>query len=129
MKSLSRAFKFGIMKYNPGHTEFYKSMDSYFTNDSGDYNYPTAFAFYSFNGNAQTNLPDQDYSSAYADVECNKNDVLTMTLDLSGENGILSYKWNDKDLGVAFDIIDVNQQYCMVVCVYHNDTFRLTSER
>ena len=52
-----------------------------------------------------------------------------MTLDMTGgEFGVLSYKMNDKDLGPAFDKIDMNGEYRMAVSIFHDDNLQLILE-
>ena len=38
-----------------------------------------------------------------------------MTLDLTKDQGTLSYKVNDKSFGTAFDDIDIEKEYCLTV--------------
>ena len=47
-----------------------------------------------------------------------KGDTITMTLDMTKENVTLSYKINEKDLGVAFNNIDIDKEYCLALSVY-----------
>ena len=57
----------------------------------------------------------------YIDRECEQNDLITMTLNMTGVNeeefGILSYKINNMDYGVAFDNIDINKRYYMAISI------------
>ena len=41
-----------------------------------------------------------------------------MTLDMTQENVTLSYKMNGQDLGVAFEKINVDKEYCLSLSVY-----------
>ena len=47
-------------------------------------------------------------------------DTITMRLDLTKTNGSLSFLLNGKDQGTAFDKIDVNKKYCMILCCQNN---------
>lgn len=54
------------------------------------------------------------------------NDIISMTLDMTKDNVTLSYKVNDKDLGVAFHKLDNDKEYCLAISVYwKNDGFRI----
>ena len=53
-------------------------------------------------------------------------DTLTMTLDMTNkEGGILSFKVNEEDQGVATQNIDINQRYCMAAGLSANQTANL----
>ena len=121
-EDVARAFLYGIVQYTTQNDiEKYNKNETYFTD--GRLEFGCGYGFFSYSGCVQSNLIT-DYK-AYGPDTCDKNDVLSMTLDLSGNNGVLSYKLNDTPLGIAFDNIDVNKKYCMVVCVYFNDNFQL----
>ena len=45
-----------------------------------------------------------------------------MTLDMTQErhkNGVLSFKINDVDQGIAFDDIDIEKTFCLAVSIDH----------
>lgn len=47
-------------------------------------------------------------------------DIITMTLDLTNEKGILSFMVNDEDQGILKDDINVNCDYCMAISSYRS---------
>lgn len=61
--------------------------------------------------------------------KCNENDVIRMELNMrqliQGKYGTLSYTINDRDCGVAFNQIDSNLQYLMIVTLYIGDKVQL----
>ena len=66
-----------------------------------------------------------EYEKDYA-TRCDMNDILTMTLDMTGdEYGTVSFKMNDTDYGIAFDKIDVNKTYCMALSMFHPERVQL----
>ena len=48
-------------------------------------------------------------------------DVVTMTLDLTGQTGMLSYTINGEQPGLAFDSINVHQEYRMTLSMHAYD--------
>lgn len=66
----------------------------------GGFNYSLDYVYVTSNGEKEG--PDE-FPHDYA-WRCNVNDIITMTVDL--DNHRLSFKVNDKDLGVAFNEID-----------------------
>ena len=49
-----------------------------------------------------------------------------MTLDMTGNKyGTLSYTINDENYGIAFDKIDIDKEYCMIVKLYPYDKVQL----
>ena len=86
------------------------------------------YGFYSWTGEKQTNLESgyirKDYGGTW-----DHNDIVTMTLDMTGEKdehyGVLSYKLNEEDLGPAFEKIDINGEFRLAVCVFHLDNIQL----
>ena len=59
---------------------------------------------------------------------CYKDDIVTMTLDMTcvqTEYGILSFKVNDIDYGIAFDKIKCDAQYRMAVSMYSTASVQL----
>ena len=41
--------------------------------------------------------------------------ILNMKIDENQENGVLSFKLNDEDYGVAYDKIDITKKYCLAM--------------
>ena len=50
--------------------------------------------------------------------KCYPASVIQMNLDLTNENGTLSYVINGEDFGIAFDGIDNDKEYCMAVSIF-----------
>ena len=53
---------------------------------------------------------------------CKAKDILEMTLDMTQKSktkmGVLSFKINNQDYGIAFDDIDIEKEYCLCVSLY-----------
>ena len=73
----------------------------------------------------------QGYSSETYTKLPAKNQIkqISVTLDMrtdgNQENGVLSFKLNDKDYGVAYDKIDMNKTYHMATAIYNSCAVRL----
>ena len=81
------------------------------------------YGYDAWTGNTQTSLTVQrnNYGPSW-----DKDDIITMTLDMSGQKyGVLSYAINGKNLGVAFDQIDIDDKYRMTACIYYYDKLQL----
>ena len=87
--------------------------DQFLTNRKRSEAYALAISSGKLNGpNAKTHQ-----SERYA-PKILKDDIITMTFDMTGENGLLSYKYNQEDLGVAFDKIDIEKEYCLGMSLF-----------
>ena len=67
----------------------------------------------------------------YLHTKCKCNDVIEMRLDMDMRHdqhpkyATLSYLINDKDYGIAFDKININKEYLMIVALYNGDQVQL----
>ena len=55
------------------------------------------------------------YHSAW---RCKDNDIITMELDMTGYNGVLSFKINDMDYKIVQGSLSILNTYCMGVSMY-----------
>ena len=82
------------------------------------------YGYYAWNGDKF----DQGERDLYG-VGWNEDDIITMTLDMTGEvnkkYGVVSYKVNDDDQGIAFKKLDINKRYCMAVSMFDKDDLQL----
>ena len=116
---------FGIIEYN--ETEQYKvgPLKPFCWEDGGA-------AFYAADGKkVSTHYGTNKFGNGYG-KKWGKDDIITMTLDMTNNNdkehGILSFKVNDTDYGIAFDTIDINKQYSMVIALYYQDEIQIIVE-
>ena len=83
----------------------------------------SGYGYYAWTGYTHTSLRAErnPYGPSW-----DKDDIITMTLDMTGKKyGVLSYAINGKDLGVAFDDIDIDGNYRMSVCMHSKDSLQL----
>ena len=77
------------------------------------------FSFYTYKAEIKHKGKEGIIGKSYG-TKCYPGDVVKMILDMTqkeNKNGILSYEINDESYGKAFDGIDVDQGYCMVVSI------------
>ena len=90
------------------------------------------YGFYSYSGRKESSREVNKYRykiGGYGGYAWDRNDIVTMTLDMTGTKyASLSFKVNDKDFGVAFQEIDINLEYRMVIAVYYEDDIQLLYE-
>ena len=91
-------------------------MNSYFCDTKYKKEFE-AYAFYAYDGNLFcTKHKRRCYGSKW-----DRGDIITMTLDMTGKNGKLSFKINNKEQGVAFNDIDNTKQYCLAVSFFFEE--------
>ena len=84
-----------------------------------------AYGFSTSDGNTHAWDIESFVGDNYAD-KCNQNEIISMTLDMTGdEYGTLSFKIDDEEYGNAFDKIDIDKEYCMIVTLYNQEKIRL----
>ena len=123
-KNEKRAVFYGICQADKFH-ENGQGLQTYFC-DVNLQDMGVSYAFYSYDGRTETTAPEpcpHRYGRSW-----DRNDIITMTLDMTGGKVRLGYKKNNDDYGSAFENIDINKGYCMAVCIYFNDNLRLISE-
>ena len=105
---ITDAKAYELRKENSNHWSFY--CDDAYGIDTG---FGTKY------GNVLA-LGGQDYAKT-----CGNNEVISMTLDMTGEKfATLSFKV-DEDYGVAMDDIDLSKEYRMIVDLYGDDQIKL----
>ena len=87
-----------------------------------------AYAFYSYDGRIQITRTGKEKCIDRYGRSWDRNDIITMTLDMTGDKGKLLYKKNNDDYGPAFQGIDVSKEFRLGVCIYFNDNLQLISE-
>eukprot|EP01084_Bolivina_argentea_P001345 2491_1 len=98
-----------------GVIETYKissEMRSFFANSKN-----SGYAFYTWHGSKYS---PREYSVEYG-PKAISNDTITMTLDMTQDkntNALLSFEVNNKEYGIAFKDMDIDQQYSMAVSLY-----------
>ena len=120
-----RSVLFGIITYKQNELSFYKHMMGNFI-DACEYSCELhAYSWDSWDG--VTLCSDSKHSQR----KYGQNEIISMTLDLTEnrnkKNGTLSYTLNHKPLGVMIDDIDINQEYCMAVALFFDDSLQLLS--
>ena len=62
-------------------------------------------------------------------IEWKDGDIIEMILDMThSEYGVLSYKVNGEDQGIAWDDIDLSEEYCMALMVQQHTTVKIMCE-
>ena len=84
-----------------------------------------AFGLSTGNGNKMSKILLTVFGVKYA-VSCHQNQVIEMTLDMTGDQyATLSFKIDAEDYGNAFDKIDIDKEYCMIVTLYNEEKIKL----
>ena len=99
------------------------SMASYFCDSKYKESFD-GYAFYAFDGNLfSTKSKRKPYGSKW-----DRGDIITMKLDMTGKNGKLSFRINNKDQGVAFNDIDITKKYCLAVSFFFEEEVEIMNE-
>ena len=92
------------------------STKSYFADPKHAAQGGDGYAYYAYDGNLVcTKSKRREYG-------------LTMTLDLSGTNGVLSFKINDSAQGIAADDVDVTKEYCLATSLFFEEEIEIVDE-
>ena len=117
--------EFGIIEYDTSNQSIYKRMK--FSAFCHQDNTIPAYSYALYNGSLRWTGSDVRYK-AYG-KKCPKNNILSMTLDLteteSKQHGHLSFELNGKSFGIAFNDIDINKKYCMALAMFNDDILQL----
>ena len=121
-----RHVSFGVIEYKSNNQLFYRNMtQNAFCNCDEESAINNAYAYSTNRGDL---MCSDDYRISYG-TGCQKDDILSMTLDLqqteNNHYGTLSFGLNDKSLGIAFDDIDINKKYCLALAIYYSDDLQL----
>ena len=84
-----------------------------------------AFGLSAGNGNKMSKILGTIFGEKYT-VPCYQNEIIQMTLDMTGDQyATVSFRIDDKDFGTAFDNIDIDKEYCMIVTLYNEEKIKL----
>ena len=90
-------------------------------------NRPNSHGFALDNGRLYSSHQNNIFRTRYFMKDILNGSVVSMTLDMTGEKfGIVSYKVDDEDCGVAYNNIPIDKQYIMAVSLgYAEDEIQL----
>merc|ERR1712228_251396 len=101
-------------------------------NDRGFTDAYNGWAFYAYDGDKiHGNGSEKKRMRVHYAKGWDKYDIVTMTLDMTAkksEYGILSFKINEQDYGIAYDNLPIDGNYSMAVSMYYKEDLQLCGD-